>query len=64
MGDSAGLAEPPEGAIVGETVPAENAEERLDQAAIEEMVGVLKTHPAYAEYSDVELTEIAKEKLH
>lgn len=62
-GDHYALAEPPEGVLVGESVPRENEQDDIEQAAIEEMVGLLKTRPAYRAKSDSELREIAKEKL-
>jgi hypothetical protein len=57
------LSRPPEGVIRGEDVPLENQKGGLERQAVDEMVGVLKAHPAYSGYSDDELREIAKEKL-
>lgn len=53
----------PEGVVSGEDVPLENQQDDLERQAVEEMVGLLKTHPAYDGRSDDELREIAKEKL-
>lgn len=62
--DANALVEPPEGAIVGESVPTENEREDFEyREAIEAMVGVLKTRPAYRGRSDDELVEIAQQKL-
>jgi hypothetical protein len=57
------LSRPPEGVIRGEDVPLENQKDGLERRTVEEMVGLLKTHPAYSGKSDDELREIAKEKL-
>lgn len=58
-----GLREPPDGVLAGENVPRENDRDDLQQGAVDEMVGVLKTHPAYHGRTDDELREIAREKL-
>lgn len=58
-----GLAEPPEGVISGDTIPRENETTEMEVAAVDEMVGEMKGHPAYYGRSDDELREIAKEKL-
>lgn len=58
-----GLAEPPEGAIAGSSVPRENDGDDIGQAVLDEVVGMLKTHPAYEGKTDDDLREIAKEKL-
>jgi hypothetical protein len=62
-GDTAPMAEPPEGALRGENVPTENDADDFEEAAIQEMVALLKTHPAYHGRVDSELREIANEKL-
>lgn len=58
-----GLSEPPEGAIVGESVPRENERNEAEEAAITELAGLLKAYPAYRGRSESELREIAREKL-
>lgn len=58
-----GLAAPPEGVLAGESVPRVNDQEDVEQAAVDELVGVLKGHPAYQGRPDPELAEIAREKL-
>lgn len=63
MSGPLGIREPPEGAIVGESVPVENDRDRLDEGRVAELAGVLKAHPAYHGRSDSELREIAREKL-
>lgn len=60
---SQAVAEPPEGALAGENVPVENDEDGFEEAAIQEMVGLLKTMPGYSERTDSELREIAIDKL-
>lgn len=60
---SVGLTEPPEGALVGESVPVENDEEEIAEGLIEECIGLLKTRPGYAKLSDEELREKAIERL-
>lgn len=62
-GTNQGLAKPPAGVLAGENVPRENEADEQVQAAIEEMVGLMKGHPAYQDKSDDELQEAAKEKL-
>lgn len=57
------LTRPPEGVIEGDSIPRENEEEEIERAAIDEMVGILKGHPAYRGKGDSELREVAKEKL-
>jgi hypothetical protein len=57
------LAEPPEGVVKGEDVPVENQKEEMEKREIDEMVEVMKTHPAYDGKKESELREIAKEKL-
>ncbi len=61
--ESAGLSEPPEGVITGDSVPRENEEGGVEESRIQEMVGIMKTKEAYRRKSDSELREIAKEKL-
>lgn len=61
--EAAGLSAPPEGVLAGESVPRENDEEDVEQAAVDELVGLLKTNPAYHGRPDSELEEIAREKL-
>lgn len=64
MGETAsGLAAPPEGVLAGESVPRENDTESVEQAVVDGLVGVLKTHPAYHGRPDSKLEEIAREKL-
>lgn len=63
MSGLAGLAEPPEGVITGDSVPRENEDADRERAAVDEMVGVLKGHPAHQGKTDDELREIAREKL-
>lgn len=63
MQDHAGLREPPEGVLAGENVPIENDQDALAEGAVDELAGLLKTHPAYHGRTDSELREIAREKL-
>lgn len=56
-----GQREPPEGAIVGENVAIENPANEQYGNLIEELVGLLKAHPAYSGYSGKELREKARE---
>lgn len=58
-----GLSAPPEGALAGESVPRENDQEDVEDAALDEAVGILKTRPEYHGRSDDELREIARDKL-
>jgi len=61
---AAGLAEPPEGVLVGESLPRENEQDSKRRQAIEEMVGLLKDRgKPYTEMGHVELREEAKSKL-
>lgn len=62
-GTSAAMAEPPEGALVGENVPVENDEDGFEEAMIQEMIARLKTYETYHGRSDDELREIAIDKL-
>lgn len=61
--NSEGLAEPPEAAITGDSVPIENEEQSLYRPWVDELVGQLKAHPAYSGRSDAELREIAEEHI-
>lgn len=58
-----GLAEPPEGAIVGESVPRENEDDDRHDQAVEELVGWMKGHPAFADLSESEIEAAAREKV-
>lgn len=58
-----GLSEPPEGALVGESVPRENEEDEVSQAAIEKLAGRLKAHPRFTGRSDAELEAEARRIL-
>lgn len=58
-----GMGEPPEGAIVGESVPVENDRDEIEESLIEECMGTMKGHPAYHGLSDDELREKAIEYL-
>jgi len=58
-----GLAEPPEGALAGESVPRENEEEERRRAAVEQLVGAMKGHPRYEGRSDAELEDAAHELI-
>lgn len=62
-GDSAGLAEPPEGVLAGESIPRVNEGEDVEQAKVDEMAGTLKSRPEFQDHSDEELEEIARRKL-
>lgn len=62
MRHSEGLAEPPEGAISGDSVPRENEADEEWRMKVEELVGILKTREPYHGRSDAELREIAREK--
>jgi len=55
-----GLSEPPEGAIVGESVPQENEQDDHRQALVERVKGQLKGHPRFQGRSDAELEEAAR----
>lgn len=58
-----GMAEPPEGAIVGEDVPREN-EDGYDEAVIQEMVGILRSlGRPYIDMNKAEIRERAVDKL-
>lgn len=63
MTDHKGLSEPPEGALVGESVPRENEEEDRYEQKVQEAVGIMKTMPAYQDLSDDELRERAEERM-
>lgn len=63
MRSSRGLSEPPAGAVVGEDVPLENDRDEIEEALIDEMVGLLKTHPAYHGKRDETVREAAINKL-
>lgn len=57
-----GMSEPPEGAIVGESVPLENQEDEIRQSTIEELIGRLKLKgEPYTKMSRYELEERARE---
>lgn len=60
---SRGMAEPPEGAIVGESVPRENETEDRRREMVDRVVGELKGHPAFRGRSDSELRELARERV-
>ena len=60
---NSGLAEPPEGALVGESVPRENEEDDRHEQEIEELVGLMKGHPAYSDLSETEIEEAARRKV-
>jgi len=57
------LAEPPEGVLVGESVPRENQQAELEEHAVQRLAAALKTRPRYRDYSEAERLEIAREKL-
>jgi hypothetical protein len=63
MSGTQGLAEPPEGAIVGENVPVENDQEDIDEATVDAVAGELKAKPGYSELTETELREKAREFL-
>jgi len=63
VSESKGMARPPEGVVTGDSVPRENELTDRQEAAVSELAGVLKTHPAYQDRAESELREIAKEKL-
>lgn len=60
---NAALSEPPEGAIVGESVPRENERGDRERQAIEAMMGALKTRPEFHDWSESELREEAVDRL-
>lgn len=55
--------EPPEGVLAGESVPIENDRFDLETGLVDEAVKILQGRPAYADKSEAELREIAREKL-
>jgi hypothetical protein len=63
-GSVTGMAPPPEGAVVGESVPPESEPDRFDEALIQDVMGLLKGrgHP-YVEMNDSELRETAVETI-
>jgi len=61
---SAGLAEPPDGAVVGESVPRENEITDMEKSIVSELVGIMKSKgEPFVSMSDKELREKAVEKL-
>ena len=60
---TAGLSEPPEAVVRGESVPTENSLTEMERAKIDEAVGVMKAMPCYSHTPEDRLREIAKEKL-
>lgn len=62
-GGDAVLSEPPEGAIVGESVPRESERDERERQAIEAMVGALKVKPHFRDLSESELRQEAITRL-
>lgn len=59
---SKGMTEPPSGVILGESVPPENQEDRIEENRIETLMGELKGRDQrYREMSESELRDIAVE---
>ena len=55
-----GLSKPPEGVLVGESVPPENESAAIDQAKVERVTSILKTDPRYAGRTEAEREEAAR----
>jgi hypothetical protein len=53
------MAEPPSGVVAGESVPVENDQQRIREAAVERVENVLQQHPAYSSLSEGERRETA-----
>jgi len=58
-----GLSKPPEGVVVGESVPRENDERQLKNSLVDRLAHEMKAHPAYRDMTDGERRELAAEKL-
>lgn len=61
--NSKGHGKPPEGVLVGESVPAENDQVEMEDAKIDELAAELRTKPGYRDLSESEAREKVKEKL-
>jgi len=60
---SKGHAEPPEGAIVGESVPKESEPDNFSEAKIKTVMNTLKSRPAYRALDDGQKREKAIQLL-
>ena len=61
---SSGMAEPPEGVLVGESVPRENELSDKEEAIVQEFIGQMKARGRpFVAMSDKELRERAENKL-
>lgn len=58
-----GLSKPPEGVLVGESVPVENDRYEIEESKIEEVAAQLKAHPTFGTASESERREKAIELL-
>lgn len=62
-GSVVGLAEPPDGVLVGEDVPPENEADRIESDTIDRTANTLKGYAPYHEWSDAERREKAIELI-